>query len=230
MYTPPFSIAEDALETLAEICTLLTPNKESEPETLNVSRILRAHAELGSEGCFRSNGPAPHWVPVLVDALAHWVNESPTHPIIRAAVFHFELLRISPFSTANELVAAHLHRRMLAAFHPALSTFQIPDEANIALTAVDASDFIRASLHAILAALQNKPRHPSISRPARQQNTPANQILSFIRKHPGSKRQDLLAALPAISQRMLDRHLQTLRDSGQIEYRGSRKTGAYYTL
>ena len=230
MYTPPFSIAEDTLETLAEICTLLTPSKESEQETLSVSRILQAHAELGGVGSFRSGGPAPHWVPVLVDALARWVNESPTHPIIRAAVFHFELLRISPFSTANELVAAHLHQRMLAAFHPALAELRIPDEANFALAATDASDFIRASLHAILAALQSKPRHPSISRPARQQSTPANQILSFIRKHPGSKRQDLLAALPAISQRMLDRHLQTLRDSGQIEYRGSRKTGAYYTL
>ena len=230
MYTPPFSIAEDALETLAEICTLLTPSKESEQETLSVSRILQAHAELGGVGSFRSGGTSPHWVPVLVDALAHWVNESPTHPIIRAAVFHFELLRISPFSTANELVAAHLHQRMLAAFHPALASFRIPDETNIALAATDASDFIRASLHAILATLQNKHRQQNISRPARQQSTPANQILSFIRKHPGSKRQDLLAALPAISQRMLDRHLQTLRDSGQIEYRGSRKTGAYYTL
>ena len=230
MYTPPFSIEESTLKTLAEINALLPQHKENEQEHLSVARVLRAHAELGGEGSFRSNGPAPHWIPVLVEALAQWVNESPTHPIIRAAVFHFELLRISPFSTANELVAAHLHQRMLAAFHPALAELRIPDEANIALAAVDASDFIRASLHAILAALQNKPRHPSISRPARQQNTPANQILSFIRKHPGSKRQDLLAALPAISQRMLDRHLQTLRDSGQIEYRGSRKTGAYYTL
>jgi DNA-binding HxlR family transcriptional regulator len=119
---------------------------------------------------------------------------------------------------------------MLAAFHLALASFRIPDEANIALAATDASDFIRSSLHAILATLQNKPRQQVLSRPSRQQSTPAHQILSFIRKHPGSKRQDLLAALPAISQRMLDRHLQTLRDSGQIEYRGSRKTGAYYTL
>ena len=230
MYTPPFSIAEDTLKTLAEICSLHPPNKESATETLSVASILRTHAELGGEGCFRSNGPTPHWVPVLVNALAQWVNESPTHPIIRAAVFHFELLHISPFSTANEIVATHLHRRMLAAFHPALSTFQIPDEANIALTAVDASDFIRASLYAILAALQNKPRLQPGSRHSRQQNTPANQILAFIRKHPGSKRQDLLTALPDISQRMLDRHLQTLRAGGQIEYRGSRKTGAYYTL
>ena len=42
--------------------------------------------------------------------------------------------------------------------------------------------------------------------------------------------EDIMAALPGISPRMLDRHLQTLRESGRIEYRGSRKTGAYFIL
>jgi len=48
--------------------------------------------------------PKPHEVPNLVEAFLTWLN-SPTavkiHPLIRAAVAHYEIVRIHPFSDGN---------------------------------------------------------------------------------------------------------------------------------
>ena len=92
----------------------------------------------------------------------------------------------------------------------------------------DASEFVLLSLRAILAALQQE--EPTVRPHNRipRKTSPSDQLLAYLRRHPGSKRNDLLNALPELSARMLDRHLQALKDDGSIEYRGSRKTGAYF--
>lgn len=222
MYKPPFHLTEEHLALLSKI-TLLAPELPESHMLLTESEVKQEHARLGGDGCYRRGGDTPHWVPVLMPHLLCWLNESPTHPVIRAVVFCRELLRISPFSSGNEILAGRLFKHLLSCCHPALASL----ETNFALAAINETELISASLHAILAALHPKAPSP---RTCPRRLSPADQIQAYIRRHPGSKRQDLMTALPDISPRMLDRHLQTLRESGRIEYRGSRKTGAYFTL
>ena len=229
MYTPPFTVTDEALGFLVEIGAHL-PKLQNSAELRNLSAAILCaeHAALGGCGQLRTTGPHPHWVPVLLAALLDWAQQTQTHPLIRSAVLHYELLSILPFASGNGRLAEQLHRRMLADFHPRFAELEVsiaPPDYNHALAAPDASELITLSLRAILAALK---RHtPERPRPPRR-TSPAEQLLAYLRRHPGSKRQDIMTALPELSPRMLDRHLQNLKDSGQIEYRGSRKTGAYY--
>lgn len=229
MYKPPFSISPDVLKLLADIESTLENKEPGQPEpVLHMEDILQAHAAIGGEGRFRQSPPAPHWVPVLVAALLEWVNTSPIHRLIRAAVFHYELVRIRPFEAGNEKVAGQLEQiiRYPLIGHCRVMLKNADYEA--ALAATDASAYVSVSLCAILAALRSR-TSPSLAPAHRKRRmSPQEQILHHIHRHPGSKRQDILAALPALSPRMLDRHLQTLREQQQIEYRGSRKTGAYF--
>lgn len=52
-------------------------------------------------------------------------------------------------------------------------------------------------------------------------------IKNTIKTHPGIKREALLLKT-GIPLRTIDRHLKSLKDSGVVEYRGSRKTGGWY--
>ncbi len=229
MYAPQFTVTDEALGLLVEIGTRL-PGHQNSPGTrlLSTDTLCTEHAVLGGSGCLRASGPRPHWVPVLLHALLDWVQHTRSHPLIRSAVLHYELLGIQPFTSGNERLAEQLHRQMLADFHPCFSKLEAhitPQEYSQALAAPDATELITLSLRSILAALKTqRPERPRAPR----RTTPAEQLLAYLRRHPGSKRQDIMAALPELSSRMLDRHLQSLKDGGQIEYRGSRKTGAYY--
>lgn len=232
MYLPPFVVSDEALSLVAEICTLL-PAREPERILVNwdAEALCRRHAAMGGDGQFRTTGGRPHWVPVLMNALLHWARTTETHALIRSAVFHYELMSICPFEAGNSILATLLQRELLAAFHPRLAEVQIqvaPQEYEAALVAADASEFILLSLRAILTALRKPQEAPRPLPRAQRKASPAEQLLAYLRRHPGSKRSDLLNALPELSARMLDRHLQTLKDDAKIEYRGSRKTGAYF--
>lgn len=140
-------------------------------------------------------------------------------------------MAIRPFEAGNGPLATRLQQHLLGIFHPRCAEVQTlipPHEYEEALAAADASEFVLLSLRAILAALQQE--EPTVRPHNRipRKTSPSDQLLAYLRRHPGSKRNDLLNALPELSARMLDRHLQALKDDGSIEYRGSRKTGAYF--
>lgn len=229
MFTPPYTVTDNALSLLVEIGRLL-PRHEAGPPTpeWNKEGICHEHARLGGDGRYRTDGRHPHWIPVLMAELLEWARCTTCHPLIRGAVLHYELMSILPFSSGNDSLATLIHQSLLAAYHPRFESLNLrlpTEDYNRALAAPDASELITLSLHAILGALK-KPTHER-SRATRRQSAP-EQLLNYLRRHPGSKRGDIMTAHPSISPRMLDRHLQALKDSGQIEYRGSRKTGAYY--
>lgn len=229
MYNPPFAISPESMKLLSNICEKQKIHITEQPElSLQLGDILAAHAAMGGEARFRQSPPTPHWAPVLTNALLQWVNTSPTHPLIRAAVFHYELVHIRPFEAGNRKVAEYIAQVIRRTVISECSFTLDPDMYNRAMAVTDASEYIHASLQAILAALQQRTAKAKPETTHRRQSSPLEQLLHYLRRHPGSKRQDIMAALPALSARMLDRHLQTLRASGQIEYRGSRKTGAYY--
>lgn len=176
----------------------------------------------------RTNGENPHWVPVLLTSLLAWLRGSSCHLLIRCAVFCYEFIRICPFSEKNQIIAQHLRDRILAQWNPSIGEhgINIPEaELKNALEEFDATQLITLTLRAIQKAITVS---PVVSRSSHRRVSPVEQLLNYIRKHPGSKRNDLLEALPSLSPRMLDRHLLTLKEEGSIEYLGSRKTGAYY--
>ena len=223
MYAPGFIATPQIFATLGAILSSLgnagVAAKYAEP--LNIASLQRAHAEMGGSGAFRSAPPCPHWVPVLIQALLEWLHESPTHPIIRAALFHFELVQIHPFDAGNEELAASLHRSLLDSYHESFRKVEVP----AVLPEQDATTYVEHALHRIYEQLKSATLQAGTSI---SQNPAEREIVNYLQQNPGSKRQDLLQALPRLSARVLDRHLQHLRETGCIEYRGSRKTGAYY--
>ncbi|MBR5890227.1 MAG: Fic family protein [Akkermansia sp.] len=223
MYTPCFIATPRIFATLNTILNTLgnTGVAAEFTESRGIEWLQRAHAEMGGSGAFRSSPPCPHWVPVLVQALLEWLHTSPTHPIIRAALFHFELVQIRPFDAGNEALAASVHGKLLASFHKSLGKVEIPAVS----TDQDAAAYVEHALQRMQEQLEASTRQPgrdTLLSPAERK------LVEYLQQNPGSKRQDILAAIPRLSARVLDRHLQHLRETGCIEYRGSRKTGAYY--
>ena len=60
-------------------------------------------------------------------------------------------------------------------------------------------------------------------------NEGINQLLSVICSRPGA-RANKLATLIGKSRQTVERYVKTLKDCGQIEFRGSKKTGGYFAL
>ena len=60
-------------------------------------------------------------------------------------------------------------------------------------------------------------------------NVGINQLLSVICSIPGA-RANKLATLIGKSRQTVERYVKTLKDCGQIEFRGSKKTGGYFAL
>lgn len=54
-----------------------------------------------------------------------------------------------------------------------------------------------------------------------------NRLLSVICSRPGARANEL-ATLIGKSQQTVERYVKTLKDRGQIEFRGSKKTGGYF--
>ena len=224
MYAPLFKITDEIMNLLIAICSQ-SPNAENNIEM----PVWSAETICSTFGVqLRAFGKHPHWVPVLLDALLAWLRDSPCHLLIRCAVFYYEFIHICPFAEKNQLIAQRLRDCILKQWHPALgdSGVNIPeDELMAALEEPDATQVIFLTLQAINKSISVKTVSRRISK---RRISPVEQLLNYIRKHPGSKRNDLLAALPSLSARMLDRHLVALKEEGSIEYLGSRKTGAYY--
>ncbi len=60
-------------------------------------------------------------------------------------------------------------------------------------------------------------------------NEGIKQLLSVICSRPGARANEL-ATLIGKSQQTVERYVKTLKDRGQIEFRGSKKTGGYFAL
>ena len=229
MYTPPYSVSDEALSLLVRICSQLpecdADNKAPDWDVHSLCSTCNAR--------LRNSGEKAYWVPVLLESLLSWLKQTQCHPVVRAAVFHYELISIGVFEENNKESALQLLHTLLSTYHPIFRrcSIHLPSPAcECALAAPDATEFITLSLHAILDTLNLLKNQSARAPRTTRKVTPAEQLLNYLKKHPGSKRNDLLHALPALSARMMDRHLVALKDSGQIEYRGSRKTGAYYPM
>jgi len=88
-------------------------------EPYSISDFLKAHKLLTDglikeSGMFRSGdvgvfngdkavhiGARPQFVPVLMEELFLWANESELHPVLKSAILHYEIETIHPFEDGN---------------------------------------------------------------------------------------------------------------------------------
>lgn len=90
----------------------------------------------GEEGVFNGNrcifmAPPAQFVPSLMDDLFAWMNRSrdTVHPLIMAAVFHYEFVFIHPFADGNGRMARLWHTAILTQWKPIFE--YIPLESQI---------------------------------------------------------------------------------------------------
>lgn len=114
--------------------------------------------------------PQAKRVPELMDQLfAFLKTDKTTHPLIRSAVFHYELEFIHPFSDGNGRIGRLWQTTLLTKFHPIFeftpleSAVQNHQEAyyralSLADKAGDSTPFIEFSLETILEALEELER------------------------------------------------------------------------
>lgn len=97
-HNPPLTVAE-----LKEIHALTVARllPEGEAGTFRKVKVVIRNTTTG-EITFRP--PAPIEVPHLIDELFSWMNSETgraVHPLIRAGILHYELVRIHPFTDGN---------------------------------------------------------------------------------------------------------------------------------
>lgn len=96
----PIAYTEDMLQTLHRICV----HRILPPDQCGTYRTQRVVVRSVESGQIAYRPPDPELVPTLVAEFLAWVNgpEAQTlHKVFRAAVMHYELVRIHPFVEGN---------------------------------------------------------------------------------------------------------------------------------
>ncbi len=110
-------------------------------------------------------GTLPQYIPQLMDELLTWTRDSDFHPLIKGAVFHYELELIHPFLDGNGRVGRLWHTLLLSRWNPLFAWLPVEsivhdrqDEYYAAINEsnVDAesTEFIEFMLSAIDQALE----------------------------------------------------------------------------
>ena len=105
--------------------------------------------------------PEYNEVPVLLEELFNYVNESSDHPIIKAAVIHYQLVTIHPFEDGNGRTA-----RILSGYYLSLSGYGFKYvgslEEYMSYDINEYYDCIQMNLPVLYYDGRNNPPHPEI--------------------------------------------------------------------
>ena len=105
--------------------------------------------------------PEYNEVPVLLEELFNYVNESSDHPIIKAAVIHYQLVTIHPFEDGNGRTA-----RILSGYYLSLSGYGFKNvgslEEYMSYDINEYYDRIQMNLPVLYYDGRNNPPHPEI--------------------------------------------------------------------
>jgi len=208
---------------------------------------------FGEQGLVHLAPPADR-VPMLMADLFGWLKKSRDHLLIRSCVFHYEFEFIHPFIDGNGRTGRLWQSLILGKLHPLFEHLPVENmvyanqqayyDAITASTNAGQSgpfiDFMLNEIFQTLKAHQGEPL-PDIV-PSRIPNKVPNkvpnklrnkysefsdavwEVYALVKRTPAITSNELGLAL-GISDRMVRKHISTLRDAGLLVRVGSNKTG-----
>ena len=184
------------------------------------------------------SAPPPELVPGLMSDLMSWLESSGDHPLIKSCVFHYEFERIHPFSDGNGRTGRLWHTLILSKWHEEFSWIPIEtmvrrrqDEYYEAIAASndkgDSEPFIEFMLESILAAIDDMVSQHITDVPGLSEIEA--RVLGMIRMGTFGNTNGASKAL-GISERTVQRALDSLKEKNLIVREGSKKAGAWRAL
>jgi cell filamentation protein, protein adenylyltransferase len=215
------------------------------------SKVVVKDAATG-EVSFRP--PNPVEIPYQIEHLLEWINSfvsKDIHPILRAGIAHYELVRIHPFVDGNGRVARALATLVLFRENYDIKKLfsleehydQNPIEYYQALQSVTVTGDLTQWLEYFTFGLSKeldkvKDKVKNLSMDSRMLNKLGQQIsltdrqiklMEFMREHEQMLMKDAVKKLPMISEDTILREIKGLIDKELIEKIGRTK-GSYYSL
>ena len=203
---------------------------------------------FSDEGCVHMAPPAER-VPYLMADLFDWLKHSPDHLLVRSCVFHYEFEFIHPFADGNGRMGRLWQSLILSKLHPVFEHLPVEnmvyanqqqyyDAITASSNAANSGPFIDFMLGEILKTLEAHKGNPIQVFPNKVPNKVPNKLLQAfpdIQSMSWSVYQLLtanghlttiqIAESLGVSDRMVRKHINTLKTKGLITRIGSNKTG-----
>ena len=233
---------------------IATYNLYPQLNPFSVDDLLTAHgammtALIDAAGTFRRGGvgvtdganvihvaPPAQRIPALMRNLFGWLENAEDHLLVRSCVFHYEFEFIHPFSDGNGRMGRLWQSLILGKFHPVFQHLPVEtmvhdnqqayyNALNRSTQKADSGAFIDFMLGEILQTLRAHAH--SAPRKNGGANGGVKDMLTYIRKHPGCRTQEIAESL-SIPLRSVQRRLNALKKDMKVEFRGAPKNGGYY--
>ncbi len=232
----------------------LTVDKILEPDKAGHYRTSRVVVKDAATGEVSFRPPNPVEVPYQVEHFLEWLNSfvsKEIHPVLRAGITHYELVRIHPFIDGNGRVSRAMATLVLFREGYDIKRFfsleeqydKSPAEYYQALQSVSITgdltqwlEYFTFGLAQELESVKEKVRELSLdermlNRLGQQISLSDRQIkiVEFLREHEAMYMKDAVHLLPMISEDTILRDLKGLMDKDLVAKVGRTK-GSYYSL
>ena len=208
---------------------------------------------FSGSGCVHTTPPADR-VPYLMADLFEWLKSSRDHLLVRSCVFHYEFEFIHPFADGNGRMGRLWQSLILSRLHPLFEHLPVEnmvyanleqyyDAITASSNAVDAGPFIDYMLGEIEKALEAHKREPikkTLNKVTKK--IPKKLLWAFPEMQSmawsvylqiaanGHLTTVQMAEALGISNRMVRKHINTLKAKGLITRVGSNKTGHWEAI
>lgn len=247
---PPAEVQEvrNALNVYEEMPRL---NPHAEEDLLRAHRILMAglvdapgryrqtaSGVMGKAGLVHVAPPADR-VPFQIRQLLEWLKNTPAHPLLAGAVFHYEFEFIHPFVDGNGRMGRLWQSLILQRWNPLFADlpvesliharqaeyYQALNQSTRQSSCTPFIEFMLLTLQEALKATdQNTTRKTTLKF---TQKTPRERILALLRQDPQASRKRLAEMLGDISEDGVKYHLKRLQEKGRLTRIGPPRGGRW---
>ena len=187
--------------------------------------------------------PPADRVPYLMEDLFAWLRQSNDHLLIRSCVFHYEFEFIHPFADGNGRMGRLWQSLILGKLHPLFEHLPVEnmvfpnqqayyDAITASTQAADSGVFIDFMLSEILETLKNHQGeelndvHDKVHDKYPEVSDSAWKVLGYLGENTCASAIMAAEAL-GMSERMVRKHIATLKSAGILSRMGSNKNGKW---